>query len=259
MISKTIVFVIVALFTFSSLIIFLPAEFRSTGAFAQAPYVISTLSANDMIIYKNQGADNMTHGYSSLEDAPDAPQWNASLPEGEYLEVWWNQQTIYGIWVIQINHVHQEWFGWGYKDQLTWYYKNGTQCQDVWPFMLTRTNLVAAWDSETNSSVFTAKCAHASVSMFFKPWGYDDIGESYDNEALQYGFSYEWNPDASGFAVLGLLTQVLTFQGVGLDIPGVFGGLVDGILGTFLWVVIAFVVYKIFTGLIPWLSGGSGD
>jgi ABC-type microcin C transport system permease subunit YejE len=106
MLSRTIVFTVLTLFVFSILMAFIPIEFvsTSTGAYSQSAFVVTTLNANDVIVYKNQALDNMTHGYSSLEDAPDPPQWNVSLPTGEYLEVKWSQFPVGGAWAIELVH-----------------------------------------------------------------------------------------------------------------------------------------------------------
>jgi len=251
--------IILTLFVFSSLLAFIPIAFR-IGIETQDPVVIETLSANNLIVYANQGMDDMTHEYSSLYDAPSPPQWNASLPTGEYLEIWWNQVTIYGTWVVKAKHVHTTWFGYGPVDDLVWYYKNGTVCNSLWAERLFDFNLVSAWDTETNSSVFTAKCNHISISLVFMPSeGYTDILESYDDGYLSYYFSYEWSEEASGFSILVLLGNLLTFQGVGLGIPGTFGSLLDSSISMFFYIGLAFIIYKIFTGLIPLVSGGSGD
>jgi hypothetical protein len=255
---KTLAFIILFILVFGIIVAWIPDTFY-TGDTFQDSATLEALNAASLIIYSNTGTDNMTQGYSSVEDGPSPPNWNVSLPDGEYLDVWWNQVGIYGTWVIELRHVHDVWYGgYGMIDTLQYHYTDGTPVIEYFlgSWGLQKTHLENAWDSTTNSSAFTASCDHITVSIIFKPdGGYTDIGEAFDAGYLWYGLSYEWNPDDTGFNVMSLLVNLLTFQGIGVGVPGALGGFIDSVVSALFYIAIAVVAYIIIASVIPLIPG----
>lgn len=255
------------IFVFALLMGFLPAAFKTTGMSAQDALAVETIEANTLIVYSSQGSDTTFIGYTSLEDAPDPPQWNVS--ENNYVEVWLEGDVATIVNSLELRHVRWVFAWWAIDDWLNWYYKDGTVASGSftwWPsgrvmYYLPKESLIQAWDPKTHSSAFTAKCPHITVSIVFQynETTYPDIGEAFIAGELSYAISYEWNPENTGFAILSVITRLFSFQGVGLGIPGAFGTLIDAIISMFFYIAVVFIAYKIFAGLIPWVSGGSGD
>jgi hypothetical protein len=258
---KTLAFVIIFILVFGIVVAWIPEYFGST-ADIQDQTALTALSAADLIVYSTAGSDNMTYSYSSLTDAPGAPQWNTSLPDGEYLEVWWGEEV--GLPYLELRHVHT--FLWGYQitDTMHFQYSDGLDATStlVIPgsgktrYYLSEDALVAGWDSESNSSKFTANCDHIAVSIMFQPASnYTSISESYEDGFLSYVLSYEWNPDDTGFNIMSLIVRLLTFQGVGVGVPGSLGNFIDVVISTLFYVAIAVVAYVVITAVIPFIPG----
>lgn len=255
---KTLAFIIIFILVFGVIVAWIPDVFVSDTEIQEAE-TLEALTAANLIIYSTTGSDNMTHGYSSFNDGPTAPDWNVSLPEGEYLEVWWGS-NVFGDYAIELRHVGTAWWGGPSQiDMCSFYYTDGLIAEGAsWaPYKsLQKADLEAAWDSDSNSSVFTGRCEHTSISIVFKPDnGSTDIGEAYDAGYLWYGLSYEWNADDTGFNVMALLINILTFQGIGVGVPGIMGTFIDAVVSTLFYIAIAVVAYVIITAVIPFISG----
>lgn len=255
---KTIAFLILFILAFGLIVSWIPDSF--TDATIQDSEAFGAITAANLIVYENQGADNMAFGYSSYDDGPDPPNWNISLAEGEYLDVAWTFSPLYGTRYISLTHVGTTWLGFKYiVDFMEVSYVDGASVDEgVYPHALgiTKANLETAWSSETNSSAFTAKCTHASVSIVFKPpSGYTDIGESFDGEELWYAVSYGWNSESTGFNIMIFITNLLTFQGIGVGVPGQLGSFIDAVISTLFYIAIAVVAYVIITSVIPLIPG----
>jgi hypothetical protein len=256
---RTLALIIIFILAFGVLIAWIPDSFAPDYTI-QDSEAVSAISAANLIIYANQGADNMTHGYDSYDDGPSAPDWNVSgLADGEYILVKW-LQAPFGGWYVSLTHVGTNWLGFKTTiDLLEFSYTDGSLVDNGgFPFQtgITKSNLETAWSSTSNSSAFTAKCDHVTVSIVFKPdEGYDDIGESFDDGYLWYAISYEWNAEDTGFNVMSLVIKLLSFQGIGLGVPGPFGAFLDALLSAFFYLAIIIVAYVVITAVIPFISG----
>lgn len=255
---KTLAFVILFILAFGLLVSMIPDDFISDVEI-QEQEALTALTAANLIIYDASGVDNMTRPYSSFTDGPTAPNWNVSLPDGEYLEVWWGS-NVFGDYAIEIRHVGTAWWGGPSQiDMCTFYFTDGSMAYGAsWApnKSIQKADLETAWSDDTNSSVFTAKCDHTSVSIVFKPdGGYTDIGEAYDNGYLWYALSYQWNPDDTGYNVMSLIVKLATFQGIGVGVPGALGSFIDAIISSLFYIAIAIVAYVVITAVIPFISG----
>jgi hypothetical protein len=263
---------VLTLFVFSALLVFMPAAFRPTSVTSEGTSLlaIEILTLNDIVVYQQSGDDETFHGYSSLYHAPDAPQWNVTGAGNDFVEVWFGEEPGFPGYVLELRHVTKQWLHWRQECYMQWYYPDGTvastQIQIFQAYYtitinyLDREAIVNAWNPSTASSAFTARCPHISTSIVlqFDPGKYDDIGEAYDAGEIIYVLSYEWAPENTGFAVLAVIGNLLTFRGLGLGLPGVFGLMVEGFISMTFYMGIIWVAYKIITGLIPFVSGGGG-
>lgn len=251
---KTLAFIVIFILVFGILVAWVP-DYFSLGIETQDTEAQDEINAADLILYSNSGSDTMTYEYSSLTDHPDAPQFNSTFPEGEYLEVWWGISSIPDVGPIgkniELRH-SKDWF-WGFQmiSNLVFYFANGSTAG----IYINKDLLEQAWTSETNSSIFYATGDGVSVSIIFKPSTDVSIGESWDNDELYYGLSYEWNPDATGFNVLALITKLLTFHGLGVGVPGILGNFIDVVLSTLFYIAICIIAYIIITSVIPLVPG----
>jgi hypothetical protein len=250
-VGKTLVTVVIVLLVFGTLISFLPIEFRLdfTG---QEPLVVEKLSAADLMVYANTGTDTMIFPYEST----DTNKWTMGLPDNEYVQIAWKTRPFPTPTSVSIWHVKEYWAGISIVDLIIVQNSYGI---DVTRNGITRSEMVDAWVEDIGASIFTASCSHVSLSIMFEPpEGYSTIGDAWDAGVINYYFTYEWDEEASGHAVVNLIVRLLTFQGIGVGIPGIIGGLVDSLISALLYIAIGWVAYKLIVGLIPFVSGGSG-
>lgn len=252
--SRTLAWIIICIFVFGFLMTWIPDSFAPDTS-VQDVETLTAINAADLIVYQSAGSDNMTFSYSSLEDAPNPPQWNFSSAEDEYLEIWWADSG----YNIQARHVYTTWIGYSMRDALTWYYVSGEVANPSSPKLLQGAHLAVAWNTETNSSAFTASCAHITISIVFMPdEGYTDVEEAFNDGVLWYAISYKWNADDTGFSVMSLLVKLLTFEGVGVGVPGELGSFIDILISTLFYIAIAVVAYVVITAIIPFVPGVKG-
>lgn len=260
----TLAFIVIFILAFSSLLAWIPDDF-TPDYFVQDAEATEALIAANLIVYGNTGSDTTFTGYSSLNDAPSAPQWNVSV-EGEYLEVWFGDTAIVG-YALELRHVTRVWgLYWKVNDMCQWYNLDGVKVsevcsvgRDLISYYIPKDAVVDAWNSDKNMSAFSASCAHISVSIVlsFNDGSYDNIGEAYDAQEIGYAISYEWEPDDSGFAIMTMLIKLLSFQGVGVGVPGILGTLIDALISALFYIAIAVVAYIVITAIIPFIPGSS--
>jgi hypothetical protein len=70
--------------------------------------------------------------------------------------------------------------------------------------------------------------------------------------------SWSYDFASMGVNVWTLLATVLTFQTIQTGMS-LLDGVLNSLIGLPLWTAIAYLAYKLITGLIPFLSGGSGE
>jgi len=260
MLSKAVVFVFATLGIFAVLMGAIPPEFI-TATFNPSytqPEVKETFEAADILMYENLGADNMTYPYSSLYDGPNPPDWEAGLPSGQYCEVWWSHDPLSDVPYIGVRHATHQSYGYD-SVPLEIRYVNGTLISTPRHAMIEKEILVGAWDTEKGYSAFYAS-GPISVSVLFYPTNRSKtISEAWDEGKISYALSYEVNWNQTGVNAWTIVAQLLTFQVPNLGIGGDGGTILTMVVAFPVWALIAYIVYKIVAGIIPFLSGGSGD
>jgi hypothetical protein len=177
---------------------------------------------------------------------------------GQWLGVGWNDYAGYRS--IYLRHDMGGWIATyhGLKfnvDKLRYY--------PYWitNFRLIKTDLTDRWNSETNMSVFSARCDHISTNIIFEIYNssFATIGDSFDAGFLKYSLSYEMNMSLTGLNAWSIISNLLTFQAPNIGWTGIGGFLINSVIAFPVWAMIAYLLYKLATGLIPFMSGGSGD
>lgn len=269
MLSKALVFVFTTFGVFAVLMGFMTPQFI-TETFNPSyvdPQVRQTFEAADVMVYDNLGADNMTYQYSSLNppdldgDGNDA-DWSAGLPSGQYFEVWWSEVAgFWGVRSLEMRHTTKVWYGWAFVN-LQIKYLNGSWIgisPGSYSIRINKAILENGWSAETNCSGFYAS-GPVTVSILFMPTDQSKtIGQAWDDGHISYMFSYEVNWNSTGLNAWNIVGQILSFQIPNLGVPGIAGTIIGLIISFPYYSLIAYIVYKLIAGLIPFLSGGSGD
>jgi len=114
------------------------------------------------------------------------------------------------------------------------------------------------YDEDADASIMVWKCAHLTIELRLS--GYTNttsLSDSWDDGNIRADLGYEVDFSAMGGNVWVLLATILTFQTIETGILAL-----DVVLNTLVslpvWVSIAYLLYRIVTGLIPTLSGGGG-
>jgi hypothetical protein len=265
MLSKALVFVFTTLGVFAVLMNTMPLEFRlaTFNPSYTNPAVKQQFEAADVISYKSLGQDNMTYPYSSLANGPEPPDWEAGLPSGQYCEVWWNELEILGLTLqcIQVRHVTRQWWGNSFS-ALQFKYANGTVIPNILTVdhdKITKDILVSAWDDEKGYSAFYAYGSLTCSILFYPTNRTQTIAQAWDAGKISYSLSYEVNWNQTGINAWTIVAQLLTFQVPNLGVEGPAGTILSMVIAFPFLSLMAYIVYKIIAGLIPFLSGGSGD
>lgn len=256
------------IFTFSFLGVFALLMGSIPGDFITAAYVYNPsyrdvtiqeeFEMNNMVVYDQTGGDNMTFPYDSLNDGPSPPDWEAGLPTDQYMQVWWGTTTVGMISLQSIRLVHKQKNWWGYTDidTLTMFYTTGEEIG----YNVVKATLEASWNEDTNSSALTGKCNTITTNILFKR--HDEgqtIGENWDDGHLDYLLNYDANFTDMSIGAFQIVGSLLAFQAPNLGIGGTWGSFLNLFIAIPCWAMIAYICYKIIAGLIPFMSGGSGD
>jgi len=255
MLSKALVFVFVVLGIWAMLISNIPSEFiyAAYSPTYRPMQVRQEFEAQNLLMYSSWASDSMTYPYSSLTDGPSPPDWELNVTS-QYLEVWWS--TSWTPKIIMFNHVEQVWWGWQKHCELIFSFVNGTE---IAPW-ITKEIAEQAWSSTTNSSRFYVKCDHISTSVFFVPTNQSKtIGEAWDEGKISYTLSYDVDWTKQGTTAWTIIKDLLTFKAPDLGIPGLGGQILSAVVAFGIWPLIAYICYKFVAGLLPFVSGGSGD
>lgn len=264
MLSKALIFVFSVLGIYGLIMATMPAEFlalRFSGS-QMSVVVKERFSVADILVYSNTGTDNMTYPYTSLSYTP--PRWQAGLPTDHYLEVWWSTYPLPHIdKCIALNHVWKGlWFwlyGWDIEGLVLYPYGSTTPV-DTWQNrFITREIMVENWVASKNGSAFTARGSITANILFTPTDPSKTIGEAFDDSTVSYYLSYAPDMNQTGLNAWTIVSQLLTFQAPDFGIGGVAGLLLNGIIAIPIWSMIAYLIYKIVAGVIPLISGGSGD
>jgi hypothetical protein len=265
MLSKAIVFV----FSFLGIFTLLLGTFNTVpfpineGAGGTPTEIRKQFDIANVTVYGSGGSDNMTYPYTSLTDAPGAPQWTTKS-SGKYLEIWWG--TWYGEH-LQLRDAQMEWWGVDYhamtlrnrQGQLISNY--GYDTGDPENTEITAPILQATWEPNYDASYFEAKCDHliANVLFTFNQTTYSTITDAYNAGYLDYSLTYGLDYNGTGLSAWSIVGSLLAFQAPNIGITGIGGTILSGIIAAPLIACVMYLAYKIITGIIPWVSGGSGD
>jgi len=203
----------------------------------------------NVTMYGNAGSDNMTWQYSSYHNHPDAPQFAAGLPSGQYLQVWWGYDLIQ---VLEFRHVAEVWWGLNILDRLRFTNEAG----DKLGIRLYDGDLEAAWDPEINGSVFYAT-GRLSTSVIFgyNQTTYSSITEAWNNYEISFVLSYEVDWNATQVSAMTILGQLLTFQNPDLGVPGVGGYILNMAIAIPMIVMTLILIIILVQSVIPFIKG----
>jgi hypothetical protein len=261
MLSKALIFVFTVLGVFALLMVYLPTELISTGwnpsYRRQDLEVKQVFSAAQLQVYDLNNATNITYPSSTL----------FPLTGGQQLEIWWSLYHSPSYWVksLQIRHLTDMAFGfWIGYHTLTLYFQDGVTPVPLHgsgiPSDIEFEDLDDAYNSTSKSCAFVMKCDHVNAAFILgTAVGDADIYESWNTGTMQFYLSYSVNWTNTGYNAWSLVGQMLTFQAPDLGIGATGGVIVNSLIAIPLWSLIGYILYKIIAGIIPFISGGSGD
>jgi len=255
LLSRALVFVFTLLGIFALLMVNMPGELvvqTFNPSYNRSDQEVKEkFKTADLTMYSNAVSGNISYGSSK--------QYDFGLPSGQKLEVWFSQESGYPTFkALELRHLMNQFLGaWYDWHRLDWTTKTTGREVKYW---VLKDDLEEAWDSTVNASLFTAHCDHITTSVMIMPYNSSwTIGESWDNGYLGYVLSYEVDWNATGVSAWTITAQLLTFQVPDLGIPGVGGTIMSYLIAIPVWSLIAYLVYKLVVGLIPFVSGGGGD
>jgi hypothetical protein len=210
-------------------------------------------------------------------DFPYEEIYDIGLPSGQMLSVQWS--TLGASLdapdgkLLRLKHLTDNFLGywWGQHD-LDVYSSNGTLLDKklfstagqagTYYSGVDRSDIIAAWDSSKNMSEFVFICPEGTINTLvsIKPSLPNmTIAQSWDAGVIYYTFGYAIDWSKVGYNAFTILGKLLSFQAPDLGIGGVGGTILGQMVAFMIWPMIAYIVYKIVMGVIPWVSGGSGD
>jgi hypothetical protein len=214
--------------------------------------------ATDLVVYSSFANDTMVFDYSSINDAPGAPQWKTAL-DNRYLEVWWGDEVIPDASItlpktFEIRDTEKRNFIIDYYvmlERCTLYFENGTSAG---AFLMQ--NILGSYGDALNMTL-RVKGSYLSASIILRGNGTQTINEAWTAGTMAYDITYEIDFEAMKPNAFMLLAQILTFNSPDFGLPDNFFSeiLTYGISLT-LWVIIAILAYTLVTRLIPTVQGG---
>lgn len=260
MLGKALIFVFVFLGILALLLGAIPPDFvhETWNPSYRNPEIRKEFEINDLVVYDNCGADNMTRPYSSLYNAPDPPKWEAGLPENQFLEVKWRSPL--GQDIVYLRHMQRNWFlgmhWFSILGTLEMYAANGTHIGNA----IDKNDLLHNWNSSADAAKWTAKGNKITTNFLIKRYNSSmSIGDNWETGHLQYYITYHVNWTMTGTNAFTIVGQLLAFQAPDLGIPDPWGYFLNMVISIPIWAAIGYIVYKIIAGLIPFVSGGSGS
>jgi hypothetical protein len=221
--------------------------------------IAETFDLANVTLYGQIGGGNMTFEWSSLIDHPSAPQHQAGLPTGQYLEIWWSYYPvpITPIKYLQFRHTTKGW--WTSFLIMQVYYKDGTPIEArEYPGqgLIDSVHLVNAWDDNSNASVFQTKTpVTASYLINYNQSKYSTITDAWNGGELSYILSYELDLNATQMSIWGLMGALLTFNAPALGIAGIGGTIITAMIAVPFWVITAILIVKLIFAIIPFVKG----
>jgi len=267
MLSKIVIFLVAFIGIFALIITGLQnvAINMSTSLSATSPnpdfVVRDTFKSANLFVYNSINSNTIYYGEGNSKFI------NLTGFPGEYLEVWW---AIDGEKILEVRHDKPGIFGlWTEFHSLTWKYKDGSP---AWTYIgapgvlgyyidgIHKPQLDLAWESASNSSGFYISCEHYSTSILIRPYHNNEtIDQSWDLGRMNYTISYSFNTNSTGLNAFTILSMIVGFTNPDIGTGGFFGTMINGAIALALWGARIYLIYKIIMGIIPFVSGGSGD
>ena len=259
MLTKAVVFLFSVIAVFGLIISNIPADFTTLQASAiptaQDKAVSQYFDAANITVYTNQKSGILTY----LGDA-----WTNITAPGttdQYIELYWDAGRVF--WTgLYAKHAHDEWYGRSGHDMV--FTSNG---EEIWKTdalghtasLVQKADLIADFKTSYNGSYYDFYCDHIVGNILYQSFNSTDIGASYDSHVLGFKMSYEVNLNATSLSMWTIIAGLFTFKPFNLGIGGFGDILIGGAISAAFWALVCIVLYKTLTGIIPWLSGGSGD
>jgi hypothetical protein len=266
MLTKAVVFLFCVIAVFAVIVSNVPADFSVptwttptqkvvTGYFSKANYTLYTSTAS---------------GNMSLAAYPYAKTGiPTTISPDDTLELYWEDGYIASPFgatdigpVIHMNHATKQWGGWYISShQIDFTLSNG-KSPSVAPPYITYDDIVADWNLTGNSDcLFQGSCAHLTVSLVLAPnnTAYTMMDAWHGYTDIEWYLSYQVNMNGTSMSIWTLLAELFSFQSLNLGMGGLADSMISGCVSAFMFALVVIVIYKITTGLIPWISGGSGD
>lgn len=256
MFSKMLIYLFVVVGVFAVLFASIPGDFFE-AAFSSSMGVDKEIAERfdvaNVTVYGNTGGGNMTYQWSSYHDHSDAPQHQAGLPSGQYLEVWWADDPSWVAKSLQFRHTTEQWWGLAFH-RMVIYYADGT----LIPFSnyIYAEYLETAWDDDANASVFLTRTPVASSYLIqYNQSKYSSITNAWDGGELNYFLSYEIDWNVTSINAFSLLGQLLTFQNPDLGITGPGGAMLNMLIAIPFWAMTVILIIKLIQSVIPLIGG----
>jgi hypothetical protein len=234
-----------------------PTQKQVSGYFSRANYTLYSSSA---------GANITTYPYYKTGI-------NTTLSTDDTLEIYWEDIVVtvlghapYTTSVMHMNHATQQYF-WGIKTYvsshaLTFTRSDHSSMSEVETY-IERNDIVADWNlTGNNDCVFYGSCDHFVITLVLVPSNstYPTLMDAWDaRTGITWLLSYEVNMNATSMSFWNILADLFSFKTLNLGIGGTAETMIGGCVAAFMIALVLIVIYKITTGLIPWISGGSGD
>jgi len=255
--SKIVIFIFSVIGFFTLMFAAIPPLFFAASYESSMGYdseIAEVFALANVTTYATLGGDNMTYDYTSLDDAPNPPDWE--LPtSGEYFEVWWGQYLTYPIH-LECRHTRQV-FWWWEHHEFNYYDADHNPITD---FFITGDTLLNEWDSSINASYLELECGHvvANILYSYNQSVHSDIKDAFDSgdiDALGYYISYEPDWNATSISALTVLGQLMTFQSPNLGFSGLLNTIMNGVIAIPIYVMTAIAIIKLVQSVIPFLTG----
>lgn len=259
MLGKIILFLFCFMGITSLIIGAVPAEFYANQTESWNPEynhadeaVVDYFTSKNITVYDNQFNDSISY--------PGMNEYQFGLPSGEKLQVVWENSPLIGVTRKEFSFRHKTgtWLWWDVVHYLS--FKKASYPSMIGYSVLTKDEVIDAFDTALNGSFWVSQCDHIITNVLIMTANLSwSLSQSWDNGQLRYLTSYQMNMTSIGVNVWSLITQLLTFQSPNFGISGWLGSLINGIIALPLWGGILYALYKLIAGLIPLVSGGSGD
>jgi hypothetical protein len=264
MLTKAVVFLFSILAVFGVIVQSIPSEFKNSKLNANglpvnySPEVVKYFSAHNITIYSNQAWGYLNYTYTENRSIP-APD------PGNYLEIYWETINPFIYQGFTLKHATDQWYGRS-GHYVRFNAPNGDSLRhnvydDVWQDIITKNDLAAYYQEDFNGSLFEWSCDHYAGNILFTTTfpGWINLTQSYDAGFMRYMISYGPNLNATSMSMWTVISNLLLFRSPELGLPGVANDIIGGAVSSFMWALVAVLLYKTLTGIVPWLSGGSGD